>query len=760
MPAGSSSHHAPSVPRLELPLPQRTTNQVDPQCMPQVDMAGEYSHSRKRRRTPDDEWNLSQRSDPQSHSTTSLSLPRFSTLLHNDPTISNASTSYSSNLPPPILSPVYSSQSEPRSELRSTESASSNHVFAMPSSRSRRCMLTRSLTRGWTLSDAWAHSDGNTSHSSSLWGEMSDTPLPPTPDILPMDSRSSIADSDRLRNRNVESTDGSVTSRRLSMGGLEDGSYHGESEGDDEDDDDDSDRMTSVTSLTSTSLTTRSVTSSMRANPSVASRPGSPDSTVSSITDSSHQNGNRTSLRSINSARNAVLRNPLNVRWFLSEGAMSTSSIPSSSVPASLSSTVPAALTSPSVSNMSTSSDGSLVRSEQRAARRTFGALSLGDDNTEERNSRHDSRGTSLRLPNSDTQGILRRRTGLSRPNILSEEAPVTGSSSSTTPSQARYRHLTNLLERLDRNTDRGIRGPSMSTASTSRDIEQSRQHEAASESGTEASASASASTTPYLRHLHRLPPSQSEPSNANVQHEFRRRVVDLLNDLRGDNASEGYSLLNENNDGDGEESLEDDLDIAELELMGLLHTAGNPRRTRGENLFTSRRRELESLADGRIGGLAHRRLHFLSSSARDLYGFPPAYYGGGSIMGNIANYMDEDDFDASYEGLLQLGERIGQVKSKGLSKEVFTRLTSIVYGDAKGCVDARCPICLLDYEDTERLRILYGCRHAYHSDCIDRWLDVSDRCPICRGAVVPEPDLREEYVSSRDIKGKSVNTA
>lgn len=299
-----------------------------------------------------------------------------------------------------------------------------------------------------------------------------------------------------------------------------------------------------------------------------------------------------------------------------------------------------------------------------------------------------------------------------------------------------------------------------MSTASTSRDIEQSRQHEAASESGTEASASASASTTPYLRHLHRLPPSQSEPSNANVQHEFRRRVVDLLNDLRGDNASEGYSLLNENNDGDGEESLEDDLDIAELELMGLLHTAGNPRRTRGENLFTSRRRELESLADGRIGGLAHRRLHFLSSSARDLYGFPPAYYGGGSIMGNIANYMDEDDFDASYEGLLQLGERIGQVKSKGLSKEVFTRLTSIVYGDAKGCVDARCPICLLDYEDTERLRILYGCRHAYHSDCIDRWLDVSDRCPICRGAVVPEPDLREEYVSSRDIKGKSVNTA
>jgi len=45
------------------------------------------------------------------------------------------------------------------------------------------------------------------------------------------------------------------------------------------------------------------------------------------------------------------------------------------------------------------------------------------------------------------------------------------------------------------------------------------------------------------------------------------------------------------------------------------------------------------------------------------------------------------------------------------------------------------CSICLDDYKDKETLRVLMGCRHVYHVDCIDAWLERSSSCPICRSS-------------------------
>ncbi|CAJ0745221.1 8884_t:CDS:2, partial [Entrophospora sp. SA101] len=43
------------------------------------------------------------------------------------------------------------------------------------------------------------------------------------------------------------------------------------------------------------------------------------------------------------------------------------------------------------------------------------------------------------------------------------------------------------------------------------------------------------------------------------------------------------------------------------------------------------------------------------------------------------------------------------------------------------------CPICLGDFEQGEKLRIL-PCHHQYHISCIDPWLlDVSSLCPMCK---------------------------
>lgn len=44
---------------------------------------------------------------------------------------------------------------------------------------------------------------------------------------------------------------------------------------------------------------------------------------------------------------------------------------------------------------------------------------------------------------------------------------------------------------------------------------------------------------------------------------------------------------------------------------------------------------------------------------------------------------------------------------------------------------DTCCVICLNEYEEGDRLRTL-GCRHYFHTGCIDPWLLIKQTCPLC----------------------------
>ena len=41
------------------------------------------------------------------------------------------------------------------------------------------------------------------------------------------------------------------------------------------------------------------------------------------------------------------------------------------------------------------------------------------------------------------------------------------------------------------------------------------------------------------------------------------------------------------------------------------------------------------------------------------------------------------------------------------------------------------CTICLLQY--TEETKKATECQHIFHQECIDRWLQENNSCPLCR---------------------------
>lgn len=58
---------------------------------------------------------------------------------------------------------------------------------------------------------------------------------------------------------------------------------------------------------------------------------------------------------------------------------------------------------------------------------------------------------------------------------------------------------------------------------------------------------------------------------------------------------------------------------------------------------------------------------------------------------------------------------------------------------EPRGEVQVICSICFSDFQDGEDTRIL-PCIHQFHTECIQRWLQQSGTCPLCRAAAVPVP--------------------
>ncbi|OEL32037.1 E3 ubiquitin-protein ligase MBR1 [Dichanthelium oligosanthes] len=103
---------------------------------------------------------------------------------------------------------------------------------------------------------------------------------------------------------------------------------------------------------------------------------------------------------------------------------------------------------------------------------------------------------------------------------------------------------------------------------------------------------------------------------------------------------------------------------------------------------------------------------------------------------------MRLDIDDMSYEELLALEERIGSVNT-GLADEKISSCVMEVACCSSGRAqdvkeNARCVICLEEYRFKDSVGKL-KCGHDYHADCIKKWLQVKNVCPICKASVADD---------------------
>ena len=84
--------------------------------------------------------------------------------------------------------------------------------------------------------------------------------------------------------------------------------------------------------------------------------------------------------------------------------------------------------------------------------------------------------------------------------------------------------------------------------------------------------------------------------------------------------------------------------------------------------------------------------------------------------------------------------------KNSGIDRTVIDSLPVFRFASLRGLKDGlECAVCLNRFEPVEILRLLPKCKHAFHVECVDTWLDAHSTCPLCRYRVDPEDILLVE---------------
>ena len=101
----------------------------------------------------------------------------------------------------------------------------------------------------------------------------------------------------------------------------------------------------------------------------------------------------------------------------------------------------------------------------------------------------------------------------------------------------------------------------------------------------------------------------------------------------------------------------------------------------------------------------------------------------------NVNNFQDNQEtiFQEQQSNNNQYKIKRNKFKSYEHINKILGKPIRIKQNDKLIKNNEKCNICFLKFEVGEYKRNLPNCGHFYHKKCIDKWLKIDSRCPICR---------------------------
>ncbi|XP_076894973.1 E3 ubiquitin-protein ligase RHA2A-like [Bidens hawaiensis] len=127
------------------------------------------------------------------------------------------------------------------------------------------------------------------------------------------------------------------------------------------------------------------------------------------------------------------------------------------------------------------------------------------------------------------------------------------------------------------------------------------------------------------------------------------------------------------------------------------------------------------------------------------------------SLLLNLVGYQyyypdDVDDtIGSGLAGIIMLADQLNlnrvfsyKYNSNNNNNNNNNNNTRLLLSDSTGTMmNTDCVVCLNVFADGDHVRKL-SCRHVFHKECLDGWLDqMNFRCPLCRSPVVCDERVR-----------------
>lgn len=103
--------------------------------------------------------------------------------------------------------------------------------------------------------------------------------------------------------------------------------------------------------------------------------------------------------------------------------------------------------------------------------------------------------------------------------------------------------------------------------------------------------------------------------------------------------------------------------------------------------------------------------------------------------------------------------QQLFRLHESGLDQAFIDALPVFYYKDIMGLKEPfDCAVCLCEFSEHDKLRLLPNCSHAFHIECIDTWLLSSSTCPLCRRTLLGSGNHIEIPVFNFDVSRELSN--